>query len=675
MLSKAFINHFYSIALYGLGTETERLISQWGSGPKIVGLLDGFKESGEAFGYPIISLQQAVDAKVEAIIVVARPGSCKVIAKRIKAVCQSNGILVYDVRGNDLLAETKVLYDFGNINVYTKSDLLAKVQESDVISFDLFDTLIARKVLYYTDIFELIDAKLREQKIYIPEFSKLRLAAEKELSKNAAPKLSNIYDWVISQHPECNLSSNELAEIEWQIDKPIMYTRDGMKDLLSEITTLGKRIVVTTDTYYSKQQIEELLALMGYKHIDKVYVSSEYNVSKANGLFEIVKNDNRDQSILHIGDDEYVDIEKASEYGLNNYRIYGAKDIFDEVGAFGLSSNIKSYSDNVKAGLALSKLFSNPFQFETSNKKISINNAKDIGYFICGPMVLDFAFWFEDKLRHIGAENALLCARDGYLLKKIFDRIDSEVNSVYFLTSRTSAIRAGIENEDDIAYVDSMKFFGTQEESMIARYGITLKNDVDRNITIINKAKLQRENYQKYISNLNLKDVPTAVFDFVAKGTTQLFLQKIMNQPLKGLYFLQLEPEFMADKGIDIESFYTEKERDTSAIFDNYYILETILTSPMPSVDEFDEAGQPVYAKETRSDENLECVSRMQQGIMQYVDDYLEIVPVSMRQQNKMLDEAFLTLIGKLEITDQSFKNLVVEDPFFGRMTNIVDVM
>ena len=36
----------------------------------------------------------------------------------------------------------------------------------------------------------------------------------------------------------------------------------------------------------------------------------------------------------------------------------------------------------------------------------------------------------------------------------------------------------------------------------------------------------------------------------------------------------------MADKGVDIESFYTEKERDTSAIFDNYYILETILTSP-----------------------------------------------------------------------------------------------
>ncbi|CBK73520.1 hypothetical protein CIY_06000 [Butyrivibrio fibrisolvens 16/4] len=620
-------------------------------------------------------MQQAVDSKVEAIIVVARPGSCKVIAKRIKEVCQANGILVYDVRGNNLLAETKVSYDFRNINVYTKSDLLAKVEESDVISFDLFDTLVARKVLYYTDIFELIDAKLREQKIYIPEFSKLRLAAEKELSKTAAPKLSNIYDWVISQHPECNLSSNELAEIEWQIDKSIMYTRDGMKDLLSEIATLGKRIVVTTDTYYSKQQIEELLSLMGYEHIDKVYVSSEYNVSKANELFEIVTNDNRDKSILHIGDDEYVDVEKASEYGLNNYRIYGVKDIFDEVDAFGLSSNINSYSDNVKVGLALSKFFSNPFQFETLNKKISINNAKDIGYFICGPMVLDFAFWFEDKIKQIGAENALLCARDGYLLKKIFERIDSEVHSVYFLTSRTSAIRAGIENEDDIAYVDSMKFFGSQEESLLARFGISLNEGEDRNAAIINKAKFQRLNYQKYISKLNLSDGTTAVFDFVAKGTTQLFLQKIMKQQLKGLYFLQLEPEFMADKGVEIESFYTEEERDRSVIFDNYYILETILTSPMPSVDEFDECGNPVYAKETRSPENIKCAQKMQQGIIEYVEDYLEIVPKELRIINKQLDEGLLSLIGKIQIDDEDFKRLVIEDTFFGRMTDIKDVL
>ncbi|WP_026667948.1 hypothetical protein [Butyrivibrio sp. AE2005] len=63
----------------------------------------------------------------------------------------------------------------------------------------------------------------------------------------------------------------------------------------------------------------------------------------------------------------------------------------------------------------------------------------------------------------------------------------------------------------------------------------------------------------------------------MAKGTTQMYLQKLFAQHIKGFYFLQLEPEFMADKGLDIEPFYSDEEKNSSAIFDNYYILETIL--------------------------------------------------------------------------------------------------
>ena len=99
------INRKIEVALYGLGTETERFIQSNANELNIVGLLDGYKESGEQFGYPIISLQQAIDLKVERIIVVARPGSCKVIAKRIKDTCLSNGVEVFDVRGNNLLEE------------------------------------------------------------------------------------------------------------------------------------------------------------------------------------------------------------------------------------------------------------------------------------------------------------------------------------------------------------------------------------------------------------------------------------------------------------------------------------------------------------------------------------------------------------------------------------------
>ena len=40
-----------------------------------------------------------------------------------------------------------------------------------------------------------------------------------------------------------------------------------------------------------------------------------------------------------------------------------------------------------------------------------------------------------------------------------------------------------------------------------------------------------------------------------------------------------------------------------------------------------------------------------------------------------MLDELFLSLISKIQIRDEDFLALKVEDPFFGRMTDIKDVI
>ena len=79
-------------ALYGLGTETEKALRELGDKFDIIGLLDSFKESGELYGKKILSVRQAVDMGVSLIIVVARPGSCKAIAKRMKETCLQNQI-------------------------------------------------------------------------------------------------------------------------------------------------------------------------------------------------------------------------------------------------------------------------------------------------------------------------------------------------------------------------------------------------------------------------------------------------------------------------------------------------------------------------------------------------------------------------------------------------------
>lgn len=46
------------------------------------GLLDSFQEEGSFYGKPVISLSSCVKQGVKLIIAVARPGSCKAIAKK-----------------------------------------------------------------------------------------------------------------------------------------------------------------------------------------------------------------------------------------------------------------------------------------------------------------------------------------------------------------------------------------------------------------------------------------------------------------------------------------------------------------------------------------------------------------------------------------------------------------
>lgn len=665
------------IALYGLGYETKLFLARYGNDLSIVGLLDGFRTEGEMYDYPIIPIELLPEKGVKHIVVIARPGSCKAIAKRIGGICRENDIELFDVRGKNLLDVPMVTYDFKNFKGATRNDLINKADEVDVISFDLFDTLVMRKTMTYTDIFEILDIRLQERGIFIPDFCRKRLYAEKELSKKKAPSLKQIYDLVINENKSCFVSSQKLAEMEWQLDSSLMTPRTAVVELFQAFVSKGKRVVITTDNYYSKEQVVDILEELGLVGYENIFVSCEYQTSKTQNLYEILREKYNDERILHIGDDEYVDIEKAEHYGIETFRLFSASDLFEVLGGLDIENEIVDIADRVKAGLFIARLFNDPFCFECNERRLSVNDASDVGHLFCAPMITDFLIWLKGRLTILGYEQILFGARDGYLLNKLYKMIDVYNKSYYFITSRTVAIRAGMETQEDISYVEGMKYSGKPEEALKVRFGIEVEdiNEIDYRQIILNKAKLQRSNYQKYIKNLGIGDAKIAFFDFVAKGTTQMYLQKLFSQHMKGFYFLRLEPEFMKDKDIDIEPFYSDEEKDTSVVFDNYYVLETLLTAPFPQVEEMDDRGKPVYAKETRNEKDLEVLNRAQGGIIDFFEDYLKILPESVRKENKKLDEKLLNLINRVKILDEDFLAQKVEDPFFGRMTNIKDVL
>ena len=351
------------IALYGLGTETERFLDEWGNGLRIVGLLDGFCEEGELYGYPILSHRSAVEQGAALVLVVARPGSCKAIVKKIGGLCRENGIALFDVRGKDLLAPVAAAYDFSHVQGETKAALLEKISQAEVVSFDLFDTLVARQVSSCADVFELAGLEWRKMGICIPDFARLRLAAEKELSRTGAPTLEMIYAHVLKQVGGSFVCESQLAEMEWAVDVRTMVPREAVCEIFRDVAASGKRVVITTDTYYREEQIGQILDRFGLKGYEGLFVSCERGTSKAQGLFDAVRS-LTDGQILHIGDDQAADVEPARKRGLHAYRLLSGSELLDALGGMGIEAHISSLSDRVKAGLFASRMFNDPFWFE-----------------------------------------------------------------------------------------------------------------------------------------------------------------------------------------------------------------------------------------------------------------------------------------------------------------------
>lgn len=673
------------IAIYGLGTETEKVLAELSSEFHIIGLLDGYKDKGILYNMPIISLEQAVEEQVKIILVAARPGSCKAIAKRIGKVCMDNHIALIDIRGKNLCDINKVVYDFKNFNGITRQQLLEKIAKKDIVSFDLFDTLIMRQTLFSTDILELLDCKLKEREIIIEDFKEKRLSCEKELSKYKAPTLVEIYAYMKEIYSIVNLNPEEVANLEWQIDYELIVPRKEVCALLIDVCRKGKKVYIVSDSYYTKPQLAKMLnkcMITGY--ID-ILDSCEFKTGKTQCLFDNLKKITNEQSYLHIGDDMIADIESAEKSGICACQLYSGIELLEMSGYMGMWNEISSLADRIRVGMFVSKTFNSPFQFENDERKISVYSAYDIGYLFFAPMISDFTIWLYEKVRDSNLKNVFFCSRDGYLVKKLYDELVSNTSSIYFLTSRTASIRAGVDNVDDIKYVQEMKFSGSLQEQLWERFGIYEKSEVNSQLEdgslldysemILDRGKLCREGYQKYIDKLGIREGNIAFFDFVAKGTSQFYCGRLLKNHLEGFYFLQLEEEYMKERKLDIQSFYISDERDDSAIFENYYILETILTAPTPSIKEIDDFGEPVYAEETRTDKDIECLCDVQNGIHDYFKTYINLCPKNLLEVNKKLDEIMLSLIHGIAILNEDFLNLKVEDPFFNRMTDITDLI
>lgn len=646
-----------SIALYGIGINTKNILDNI-DGFNILGLMDAENVGGHFFGKKVLSYEEVIK-NVDMIVIVARQSIVSIIYKRIEFLEKEYGIHIYTLDG-ELVANKNKEFIVDDIDYWKTNieQLVTKINENEIISFDVFDTLIMRKTLQSQHIFEIVERRLYEEMNLKLDFKNIRAQCERELNeKIEAPKFDEIY---IELKNKLNIDDNlleRIKKIEIETELNCITPRSEMVNIYKYALDKNKKVYLLSDMYFSCEILEIFLKKCKIYGYENLMVSSDYGKSKSSGkMFEYYTKLNKNKKMLHIGDNTRVDIKMAKLYNIDTFHVFSSYELFMHSSFKELLVDTSNIDNNIILGLFASNIFNNPFILNNTKGIIYINDIYQIGYLFIGPLILKFMSWFINKVKNTNYSKILFCSRDGYLIKEIYDlivntlNIDINIESIYFKTSRRASTVPTIENENDIELILKKPFKGTKGEILNLRFGIvpslddvksyeyitssTDYNEIKEYVLlykdeIIKNAKVELKAYKKYLDDIGITDLDNiCIFDFVSSGTIQYYISKVIGKPINGLYFASnsIPNRFYKDfKQID-SLFGNFNEFSINNNVQRYFLfLESILTDKNNTLIKYRYDGTFIYEENDLKKRDFLKIEECHNGIKKFIQDYLSI--------------------------------------------------
>lgn len=613
------------IVIYGIGPNTKALLEAEDS-KAVVGLMDEVK-TGVIYGKPILSMEEVVAQKVDFIVIVARLVNVQMIFRRIQADCQRHNIPVYDMSGTVVTLPQATEKEFTSYQNITEDRLKKAIDSVDVVSFDVFDTLVMRKVLYPRDVFYCMEAE------HGVGFAKRRMEAEQLLSqKGGHPTLEEIYALL----PEFSW------ETEVDYEKKYLVPRRAVCQMIEYAKSQGKQVYFTSDMYLTGDVLWGILTSLGI-HIqrDHLLVSCDYGVSKSSGLFDVLKEKAGLNKVLHIGDNIEADIISAEKYGIDqSFPLKMASTMLEDSYGSDLLQYEKSLPSRVAIGEFIASELNNPFLFGETKGKFRADTMVSLGYSYIAPLIYRFFSWMVAEAKRMDIHLILLGARDGFLIEKLYQQCLKQGVSMakmeYVETSRQVAVLAGIKTQEDLEYASSYAFRGTPEAMLESRFRLQPQDilpfdggDREEYVkshqeVIAQSSENTRRNYLRYLEQFH---IPTSgkvgFFDFFASGTCQKAMQNILECELIGFYFAMVSYRTDYKPNTQVQSLFGRLNTfaESYHLTQDYFFLENVMTSYTGTLQDITSSGEPVYQEETRSQGKRKQQQDIHQGILQFCQD------------------------------------------------------
>jgi FMN phosphatase YigB (HAD superfamily) len=319
--------------------------------------------------------------------------------------------------------------------------------KAKVVSFDIFDTALRRKLGSPRHLFYVMEAMLNPRLgAIIPAFARCRIEAEtvawgraKRIRKTQQITLSDILAVLKEMHHLTQEDVRALYELEIETEKRFTYANPMFLRFHANAREMGLKVIFLSDMYLPSVCLQTMLQSHGFSD-PRVFVSSEEGGNKASGqLYRIVERKIGCPSadFIHFGDNYYADYLRPRWIGWRAVHVKSPC----PAGPKEPRSRGTIRAGQIFAGAAQELICKNKIKNAArTSEGVDTNFWEDFGYEVVGPVYFYFLQWLCYQAEQDGVSRLLLCSRDGFPLLRGFeilrDKWKIPLETRYFYASR-----------------------------------------------------------------------------------------------------------------------------------------------------------------------------------------------------------------------------------------------
>lgn len=550
----------------------------------------------------------------------------------------------------------------------------------DLVTFDIFDTLVHRRVRAPVDIFEAVRlAALQDQRALLNHdrlaaFGLQRIQAESDARKERSAKrggegevtLDEIY-MKYQELSKCDAPFRDfMKETELRLERLFLFASERGLQKYNELRAKARNVAFISDMYLPSDWLLETLERLGFEGATScpIFVSGELRNSKHTGaLYEVVRKQlgvRESDRWLHVGDNRHADVGNARAAGIEALHAdWSAVDNRRLSGANSRDYLVRSIVEFIQQPQALSFMPEDPYA--------------RIGYRTFGPIIFGYLLWIMAITKDLGLRRLVFIARDGWLPLKLFEGLKSdvglgniEVSYVYF--SRQTGLQSGIKSwdidrnwplhgrvkrriEDVLGSVglDSSGMSHVLERLGLSRGDLVTSDNwraahkllSDSFTAILTHSQRKREDFKKYVDRYVSPEEETGLVDIGWNGNIQRTLidsldSRFSKEQFVGLFLgLHASASVNRDRGLRMQGWLSDFGQpghvEEYLLSGGVELLEFALTADHGTTLGFaktsEGAVEPVL-EEAQSEESeyRERAIRVQGGIQKFVEDFRFLV-------------------------------------------------